>query len=276
MELLNEIEVIQWKDGESEKIKEHTVNDEYTYLFIDYLPARKFSTYPQDLEDFAIGYCLGEGLIKDYSDIEYIKTDGNQILVSTTLKHDPHEDLEQDGIVQERKGDCEHACVCRLLEYQGVNSDNAGGIRSELKTIEPNNYDLKINASQIIKDIRHLTDEAKIWQKTAGVHVAQLKYKDEIIIREDVSRHVAVDKVIGKAAKEGFDFSQCYISYSGRMPADMLIKVIRVGIPIIISNAAPATSGIDVALAGNITMIGFVRDNRFTVYTAPERVDLEK
>ena len=166
--------------------------------------------------------------------------------------------------------------MCRLLEYQGVNSDNAGGIRSELKTINPNNSDLTIDATQVIKDIRHLTDEAKIWQKTAGVHVAQLKCGDEIIIREDVSRHVAVDKVIGAASKEGYDFSKSYISYSGRMPADMLIKVIRVGVPIIISNAAPASSGIDVASAGNITMIGFVRDNRFTVYTAPERVNLKK
>ena len=179
-------------------------------------------------------------------------------------------------IVQQKKGNCEHACVCRLLEYQGVNSDNAGGIRSDLKTIEPNLSDLTVDATQIIKDIKHLTDEAKIWQKTAGVHVAQLKCGDEIIIREDVSRHVAVDKVIGAASRRGFDFAKCYISYSGRMPADMLIKVIRVGVPIIISNAAPASSGIDVARAGNITMVGFVRDNRFTVYTAPERVNLKK
>ena len=108
------------------------------------------------------------------------------------------------------------------------------------------------------------------------MHVAQLKFEDKIIIREDVSRHVAVDKVIGAAAREGYDFSKCYISYSGRMPADMLIKVIRVGVPIIISNAAPASSGLDVAQMGNITMVGFVRDNRFTVYTAPERVNLDK
>ena len=272
MEFLRQTDVIQWKDGEYQTIKENSVDDEYTYLFIDYLPPRKFSTYPIDLKDFAVGYCLGEGLIKDYGDIESMTLDGTNILISTKLNHDP----EQEGIVQERKGNCEHACVCRLLEYQGVNSDNAGGIRSELKTIERNNSDLKIDATQIIEDMNHLTDEAKIWQKTAGVHVAQLKYKDNIIIREDVSRHVAVDKVIGAAAKEGYDFNQCYISYSGRMPADMLIKVIRVGIPIIISNAAPASSGIDVARTGNITMIGFVRDNRFTIFTAPERVNLDK
>ena len=275
MDFLRQTEVIQWKDGEYKTIRENSVDDEYTYLFIDYLPPRKFSTYPKDLEDFAVGYCLGEGLIKDYSDIDSITLDGTNVLVSTKLSHDPEEDLEQEGIVQERKGNCEHACVCRLLEYQGVNSDNAGGIRSELKTVDPITSDLTIDATQIIRDIEHLTDEAKVWQKTAGGHVAQLKYEDKIIIREDVSRHVAVDKVIGAAAKEGYDFSRCYISYSGRMPADMLIKVIRVGIPIIISNAAPASSGIDVARMGNITMVGFVRDNRFTVFTSPERVDLE-
>lgn len=276
MEFIRQSDVIQWKNGEYKTIKENSVEDEYTYLFIDYLPPRKFSTYPKDLEDFAIGYCLGEGLIKDFSDIESIKLDGTNVLVTTKLTHNPEEDLEQDSIVQKRKGDCEHACVCRLLEYQGVNSDNAGGIRSELKTIKPNNSNLKIDATQIIKDIKHLTDEAKIWQKTAGVHVAQLKYGDEIIVREDVSRHVAVDKVIGAASKEGYDLSNSYISYSGRMPADMLIKVIRVGIPIIISNAAPASSGIDVAKTGNITVVGFVKDNRFTVFTAPERVNLKK
>ena len=268
--------VTQWKNGNANTIKEIVVNDEYTYLFIDSLPPRKFSTYPQNLDDFAVGYCLGEGLIKDYNDIDFIKIDGTNVLVKTKINHAPEEDLEQNEIIQNKKGNCEHACVCRLLEYQGVNSDSAGGIRSELENIKPNNSHLKINASQIIDDIKYLTNEAKVWQKTGGVHVAQLKYKNETIIREDVSRHVAVDKVIGAASKKEFDFTQSYISYSGRMPADMLIKVIRVGIPIIISNAAPASSGVEVAKIGNITMIGFVRDNRFTIYTTPKRVNLDK
>ena len=275
MKAIRKFEAIQWKAGQQRTIEERTVDDEYTYLFIDFLPPRKFTTYPIDLEDFAIGYCLGEGLIKDYSDIESIKVDGTNVLISTRLSHVPEEDLEQEGIVQERKGNCEHACVCRLLEYNGVLSDNAGGIRSELKTIEKNTSDLTIDARDIIEDMEYLKEHALIWSKTASVHVAQLVYQDKRIIREDVSRHVAVDKVIGAAAREGYDFSQCYITYSGRMPADMLIKVIRVGIPIIISNAAPAGSGIDVALAGNITMIGFVRGDRFTIYTAPERVNME-
>ena len=102
-----------------------TVEDEYAYLFIDCLPPRKFSVYPKNLDDFAIGYYLGEGLIKTNEDIEEIKVSKTNVLVKTRLNHTSEEDFEQDDIVQKRKGECEHACVCRLLEYQGVNSDNA-------------------------------------------------------------------------------------------------------------------------------------------------------
>lgn len=276
MEFIKTIDAIKWKDGNYEKTEEKTVEDEYAYLFIDCLPPRKFSVYPKNLDDFAIGYCLGEGLIKTNEDIEEIKVSKTNVLVKTRLNHTSEEDFEQDDIVQKRKGECKHACVCRLLEYQGVNSDNAGGIRSQLKTVTPNNSTLKIDATQIIKDMENLKENAKIWQETGSVHVAQLIYKNKSIIREDVSRHVAVDKVIGAAFKSGYDLTQSYITYSGRMPADMLIKVIRVGIPIIISNAAPAASGYEIAKKGNITMVGFVRNNRFNLYSAPQRINLEK
>lgn len=276
MEFIKTIDAIKWKDGNYEKTEEKTVEDEYAYLFIDCLPPRKFSVYPKNLDDFAIGYCLGEGLIKTNEDIEEIKVSKTNVLVKTRLNHTPEEDFEQYDIVQKRKGECEHACVFRLLEYQGVNSDNAGGIRSQLKTVTPNNSTLKIDATQIIKDMDNLKENAKIWQDTGSVHVAQLIYKNKSIIREDVSRHVAVDKVIGAAFKSGYDLTQSYITYSGRMPADMLIKVIRVGIPIIISNAAPAASGYEIAKKGNITMVGFVRNNRFNLYSAPQRINLEK
>lgn len=276
MEFIKTIDAIKWKDGNYEKTEEKTVEDEYAYLFIDCLPPRKFSVYPKNLDDFAIGYCLGEGLIKTNEDIEEIKVSKTNVLVKTRLNHTPEEDFEQNEIIQKRKGNCEHTYVCRLLEYQGVNSDNAGGIRTQLKTVTPNNSTLKIDATQIIKDMENLKENAKIWQETGSVHVAQLIYKNKSIIREDVSRHVAVDKVIGAAFKSEYDLTQSYITYSGRIPADMLIKVIRVGIPIIISNAAPAASGYEIAKKGNITMVGFVRNNRFNLYSTPQRINLEK
>ena len=274
MEYLEKIPAIKWKNGTYEKVDEITVIDEYTYLFIDSLPPRKFSTYPDNLDEFSIGYCLGEGLIKDYSDIEDIKIEGTNVIVKTKHHHTIETDYDKEEIIQSKKGGCEHTCVCRLLEYQGVESDSAGGWRSQLDKIKPVKSSLKINATTIIKDMKRLKENAKVWQSTGAVHVAQLIYKDKVIIREDVSRHVAVDKVIGAASKMNYNLNQSYISYSGRMPADMLIKLVRVGIPIIISNAAPALSGYEIALNNGITMVGFVRGERFNLYTHPERIIL--
>jgi FdhD protein/cysteine desulfurase len=155
-------------------------------------------------------------------------------------------------------------------------SDSAGGWRSKIKTVNPVESDFQVNASELISRIEELKDNAEIWQATGGTHVAGIVYDSEFIVKEDVSRHVAVDKVIGAAAKAGFDLSKCYVCYSGRMPADMLIKVVRVGIPILVSNAAPAGSGYDIAEKGKITMVGFVRGNRFNLYTAIERINLDK
>ena len=276
MEYIKKIPAIKWEDGKYEEVMEETVEDENIYFYIDFLQPRKFSTYPADLDDFAVGYCLGDGLIKSVDDIVSIEIEDKKVIIKTKLMHTPEIDLETEDLVQEKEGGAKHACACRLLEYQGVMSDSAGGWRTELKTIEPIESDLVVDASEIIRNMKRLTAKAEIWQETGSVHVAQLVYKDQFITREDVSRHVAVDKVIGAAAKAGFDLSsQCYVTYSGRMPADMLIKVVRVGIPILVSNAAPAGSGYDIAEKGNITMVGFVRGNRFNLYTAPERINLD-
>lgn len=250
---LKKIPAIKWSKGNYKEIEETTVEDENIYLHIDNLLPRKFSTYPEDLEDFAVGYSLGDGLIKNIDEIIDIKIENNKIIIKTKHNH------------QQKKP----------KEDQGVMSDSAGGWRTELKEITPVQSDLKITASEIIENMIRLTEKAEIWQKTGSVHVAQLIYKDEKIVREDVSRHVAVDKVIGAAAKKNYDLSQCYVTYSGRMPADMLTKIVRVGIPILISNAAPAGSGFEIANKGNITMIGFVRGDRFNVYTHTERVDFD-
>ena len=244
MEFIKKIPAIRWENGKYEKVEEETVEDENIYFYIDFLQPRKFSTYPADLDDFAVGYCLGDGLVKSVDEIESIEVDDKKVIIKTVHLHTPEIDLESDDLVQEKEGGAKHACACRLLEYQGVMSDSAGGWRSELKTIEPVESDLVVNATEIVANMKRLTAKAEIWQETGSVHVAQLVYGDQFITREDVSRH-------------------------------MLIKVVRVGIPILVSNAAPAGSGYDIAEKGHITMVGFVRGDRFNLYTAPERINLD-
>lgn len=155
-----------------------------------------------------------------------------------------------------------------------VGLDCFGGWRTKIEFVGKVESDYTINKDDLKEGFAKLKKAAVVWQKTGGTHVAGLVYEDNFIAIEDVSRHVAVDKVIGAAAIKKYDFSKSFIVYSGRMPADMLIKIARVGIPIIASNAAPTSSGFSVAEEARITMLGFVRGERFNIYTHPHRISL--
>ena len=131
---------------------------------------------------------------------------------------------------------------------------------------------LEVTAEELVSRMDSLTENAESWQKTGGTHVAGIVYKDEFIVKEDVSRHVAVDKVIGCGILNNYDLNECYIIYSGRMPANMVKKLANNNIPLLVSNAAPMASGIDYGKKSNVTLVGFLRGKRFNVYTNPERI----
>jgi formate dehydrogenase accessory protein FdhD len=93
-----------------------------------------------------------------------------------------------------------------------------------------------------------------------------------VALAEDVGRHNAVDKVIGIAALSNVDFSACFLALSGRMSGDVAFKAAKVGLPIVASIAAALSSGIAVAEAANLTLVGFVRGKRMNIYTRSERI----
>ena len=248
MELTKTVDAINLKNGKTKKVSEKVVSDQNVKLLINDHINRNFSTIPESLKEFATGYILGEGLVANVKDIKKIEID--ELTIKASI--DPKKLNNNEELV--------------------LVSDSSGGWRSKINLIDKVESDLAIDKDDLINNMEKLRKNAFIWQETGGTHVAAIINQNEFIVKEDVSRHVAVDKVIGAGALEKFDFDQSYIIYSGRMPADMLIKVARVGIPIIASNAAPSFSGYTVANKANITMVGFIRENRFNIYTNPDRI----
>ena len=116
--------------------------------------------------------------------------------------------------------------------------------------------------------------EAPLFRRTGSVHVAVLgSVSGHARFRvEDVGRHNAVDKAVGWALQEGLDLSGCYLAVSGRLPADMVYKAIGARIPLLASVSAATAGGVDAALSGGITLIGFAREGRMNIYSVPERV----
>lgn len=244
---IEEIDAINYKNGIATDAKEKVVKDETITLTINGDISRSLSAIEDSLEEFAVGYLFNENMVNSMDAIKEIKVEGTQI------------NAEIDDTLLKTN----ETVLC---------SDSAGGWRSKIKNVTPVESDFQVKAEELISRIEELKNNAEIWQATGGTHVAGIVYKNQFVVKEDVSRHVAVDKVIGYGLLHDFDLSQSYVIYSGRMPADMVIKMTRAGVPILASNAAPANSGYNIAKKGNITLVGFLRGQRCNIYNNQNRV----
>ncbi|AAB86021.1 nitrate assimilation protein, narQ [Methanothermobacter thermautotrophicus str. Delta H] len=247
MSLYREVDAFR-VDDERRRVPEKVVNDIEVRIRINGGMEQRFTASPQALEEFATGYLLGEGLVDSVDDIVSIEISDNII----------------DAEIESGDLDIRRELV--------MGSDCFGGWRQRVEMVGPVDSDLRVRADDIFLAFKRMVKSAVVWRMTGGTHVAALVTGDEFRVFEDVSRHVAVDKVIGSGAMDGVNFRESFIVYSGRMPADMLIKVVRAGVPIIASNAAPTSSGYDAAQRTGLTMLGFVRGKRFNIYSHPERI----
>lgn len=244
---IEKIDAISFKNNEAKEVKENVVQDETITLTINNTISRSLSAIEDSLNEFTVGYLFNENIVDSMDAIKEIKIEKNHIYAEI-----------DDTLLKSNE-----TVLC---------SDSAGGWRSKIKNVTAVESDFQVSVHELIDRIEELKDNAEIWQATGGTHVAGIVYKNQFIVKEDVSRHVAVDKVIGYGLLHDFDLKNSYVIYSGRMPADMVIKMTRVGVPILASNAAPANSGYNIAKKGNVTLVGFLRGKRCNIYNNQNRV----
>ncbi len=140
--------------------------------------------------------------------------------------------------------------------------------------VPPVKSDLTVSPEALLSLTARLQEAQTIYRDTGGTHGVALATPDGrvFIMAEDVGRHNAMDKVIGRALFERRDLTALVALLSGRISFEMALKAVRAGIPILAAVSAPTTMALELARELNLTLVGFVRGQRLNIYSHPERI----
>lgn len=221
-------------------------------LLLDGVRIANLTMTPAELEAFGLGYVVCEGLVPDASAVESMAADGLTVHVRTSTRHDEETPRETE-----------------------IRSSGGVGVKTPWHELTaPVRSRILLDIDTIFAGMDTLHRTAATWRSTGGTHCSVILDADGAMQAhaEDMGRHTAVDKAVGKALSAAIDLSGCFIACTGRMPAGMVAKASRAGIPVIVTNNAPFSTGIDLARRLDITLIGFARQPRAVVYSAPHRI----
>ena len=254
-QITTRVNVIRFDGSSTEDRIEEVCTEETATIFLNETSIVSLALTPDNLEAFAYGHLLCEGWIPMGTEKPTIRVEGLNIFVSIPGLNP---DDKQVGVE--------------------IRSSGCPGRRGSWREIEKTQEDgFSVSSSVIFSAGKKVNELAVIWQKTGGTHCSVImNARGEVIASaEDMGRHSSIDKAVGLALLKGVDLSQVLLACSGRMPADMVAKGIRAGIPVIVSHNAPFIHGIELAAKTNTTLAGFVRPPKMNIYCAPHRIILD-
>jgi FdhD protein len=216
---------------------------------------------PDDLEDFALGFTYTEGIITAAAEI------ADLAVVSVA-----------DGIVLRMwlTGDRSDAFAARRRRFVGPAGCGMCGLESLAeanRAIPMARRDLQVSRRDIAEAVAALPARQQLNMQTRAVHAAAFWRPDQsLVLREDVGRHNALDKLSGALLRRGGSAAEGVIVLSSRISIELVQKAGMMGATIIVGVSAPTALAVRTAEMTGLTLVGIARDDGFEVFTHPERI----
>jgi FdhD protein len=243
-----EIDMRRVSREKDEEARDCVIVEKALKLYVNYKFITALMCMPGEEEELAAGFLFSEGYITSFEDILSIERKNENMLCITLAEDMDGEPFRETAV-----------------------TSGCGGGRMNLDFKRDNRTKPSERSSFSAKAIMELMKEfngrSELFRETGGVHSCAICDSRSILIfSEDIGRHNALDKVIGKALIMRMDLTGKIILSSGRISSDMILKASRAGISIIVSHSAPTDLSLDIAEASNMTVIGFARGSRMNIY----------
>jgi len=265
------INITRVNKQEKEDLQDIVLIEQSIDFFVNSEPLVNIICLPKDLKELTYGFLYSIGLIDAIDDVKEVKI----------LELENEIFIELDDSIDFKVEDINLNSVSRVI-------DTTCGITSPWKKLIKNRIDeaktkdrlwfkdLKIKSDIIFSTIKKMQSGTSLYRETGGCHGAAISDPEGnlLSVKEDIGRHNAIDKVIGDLLLKGESFENTFLVTTGRLTGDSVLKAIRANIPIIASISAPIESGIKLAFAYGMTLIGFARGKRMNIYTHPDRIEV--
>ncbi|RDY26351.1 formate dehydrogenase accessory sulfurtransferase FdhD [Romboutsia weinsteinii] len=253
MDVVEKYNIKRYIDDEILEVEDNIIVE---YLFTIYIDNKEFITLictPKSLRELAVGFLFSEGIIRDIHDINSMEVFEEKGCINIRLES---KELYNKKISEKRA--ITTGCGKGSIYYKEL--DNLNSFEDSIKKT--------LDFSKLVKIMNEFNTKSKIFLETGGAHsVALSDLEHTIFFEEDIGRHNALDKIIGRCIDNNIDVSDKVILTSGRVTSEIILKCAKLNINYIISRSAATNIAIDLAQKLNMRVIGFARGSKMNVYS---------
>lgn len=253
------LEIEQIRAGKRTAREDIVVAEETISIVVNGHRLVRLQYLPGAEEDLAVGFLLTSGLIRTAEGISSVRfaADRRQVDIEANLAADVLDAFEAGASIGS-------GCGPGLF---------APSEKDPLDCGRKFDVSFGVGAAVIQKLMREFRDRSELFAQTGGVHAAGLGEGESLVaFAEDIGRHNAIDKVIGRALGQGHDLGHAVLLTSGRLSLEIVLKAARSGVPLVVSRSAPTAQAVQVARRCHLGLVGFARGDRMNVYATGWRV----
>ncbi len=259
---IEETPAVRWTGAEAVETVEPIAQEVPVSLAYNGMPHLVMMATPQDLEDFALGFSYTEELVTAPTEMRSVEV----VRFSQGIELQVEVAEERMAAIQGRSR--------RLTGRTGCGICGAEAFRDVLREVRPVAAGQPVSGAVLADALAALNRAQPLNAAAGAVHAAGWARFDGTLgrVREDVGRHNALDKLIGALLRDGVDPGSGFVVVTSRASFEMVQKTARFGAPILAAISGPTGLAIRVAEQAGMTLVGFARGDRRTVYAGPERI----